>query len=470
MPPFIALLLWLVLLLALLRFDPAKEQGTSLALWIPVAWMFIVASRLPSQWLGGGGQIQTASQALEEGNAMDRAVFAFLILLAFVILLWRSFNWGGFLARNFFLVAFLLFALTSIIWSDFPFVAFKRWFRDLGNYFVILVVLSDPHPLEAVRTLLRRVCFLLVPLSILLIKYFPYIGKQYEVWSGDSMFVGAATSKNMLGVVCLVSGIFFFWDTLSRWPDRKHRRTKLTIFVNLILFAMTLWLLNLANSATSKVCFVLGCLVIASAHMRRVKRHPAILKALIPVTLCAYMILQFGFGINGEVAGMVGRNANLTGRTDLWKVLLSMHTNPLLGTGYESFWLGSRLAFVLQRFRGSGINEAHNGYLEVYINLGLIGLSLLAAFLIASYRTIGRRLSSGSAIALLSLALWTVLLFYNVTEAAFKGQLIWLTFLLGAITVPERAADHLRSVPSVGLAGSSEPLRTLPLEPSSLGR
>src|SRR5690242_5591279 len=222
MPPFIALLLWLVLLLALLRFDPAKEQGTSLALWIPVAWMFVVASRLPSQWLGGGGQIQTASQALEEGNAMDRAVFAFLILLALVILLLRSFNWGGFLARNFFLVAFLLFALTSVMWSDFPFVAFKRWFRDLGNYFVILVVLSDPHPLEAVRTLLRRVCFLLVPLSILLIKYFPNIGKQYEVWSGNSMFVGATTGKNMLGVVCLVSGIFFFWDTLSRWPDRKQ--------------------------------------------------------------------------------------------------------------------------------------------------------------------------------------------------------------------------------------------------------
>ena len=69
-------------------------------------------------------------------------------------------------------MVFLLFALLSVLWSDFPLVALKRWFRDLGNYLVILVVLSDPRPLEAVRALLRRLCYLLIPLSILLVKYY----------------------------------------------------------------------------------------------------------------------------------------------------------------------------------------------------------------------------------------------------------------------------------------------------------
>ncbi len=313
MPSSLALLLWFVCVVLLLRFDPARDLRTSLVLWVPLVWMFIVATRLPSQWLGGG-QIETVSQALEEGNSLDRAVFVSL-------------------------------------------------------YLVILLVVSDPHPIEALRTLLRRLCFLFVPLSILLVKYFPYIGKQYEFWSGNSMFVGAATSKNMLGVACLVSGIYLFWDTLSRWPKRREGRAKPAILVNLVLFAMTLYLLNLSNSATSKVCLALGCLVVAASNLRLIKRHPGILKVSIPIVLCTYMILQFGFGINGEIAGMVGRNANLTGRTDLWKLLLSMHTNAALGTGYESFWLGPRLAFVWQSFT-SGINEAHNGYLEVYINLG----------------------------------------------------------------------------------------------------
>jgi len=66
MPPTLALALWLVLLLALLRFDPAKEPSTSPALWVPVMWMFIMGSRLPSQWLGA--QSFEAEQALETGT------------------------------------------------------------------------------------------------------------------------------------------------------------------------------------------------------------------------------------------------------------------------------------------------------------------------------------------------------------------------------------------------------------------
>jgi len=132
-------------------------------------------------------------------------------LLAIGILILRSFNWGDFVARNVALVAFVSFALVSVLWSDFPLVSFKRWFRDLGNYIVILVVLSDPRPLEAVHTLLRRLCYLLIPLSILLIKYYSYLGRAYSEWTGAAEYIGAMTSKNMLGVVCLISGIFFFW-------------------------------------------------------------------------------------------------------------------------------------------------------------------------------------------------------------------------------------------------------------------
>ena len=56
----------------------------------------------------------------------------------------------------------------------------------------------------------------------------------------------------MLGVLCLISGIFFFWDTVTRWPERKERRTKRIILVNVAFIAMTLWLLNLSSSATSQ--------------------------------------------------------------------------------------------------------------------------------------------------------------------------------------------------------------------------
>jgi exopolysaccharide production protein ExoQ len=293
---------------------------------------------------------------------------------------------------------------------------------------VILVALSDVRPLEAVRTLLRRVCYLLIPLSILLIKYYPSIGLEYSMWTGGAMYAGATTSKNGLGVVCLVSGLFFFWDTVTRWPDRAERRTKRIILVNIAFMAMTLRLMYLANSATSRVCLLIGCLVVATAQSGWAKRHSGFLKALIPASFCFYLILAFGFDLNGELAGAVGRDPTLTDRTLIWKTLLGMNINPILGTGYDSVWLGPRLQWIWQRL--GVLNEAHNGYLEVYLNLGLVGLFLLGGLLVSTYRTICKSLTSSSSLTSLNLAIWCVTLFYNMTEAAFKGHFMWVTFLL----------------------------------------
>ncbi len=452
MPPTLALLLWLILLLALMCFDPARVSDSSASLWVPVIWIFFVASKLPSQWLGGTQG--TVASALEEGNPLDRSIDLVLIVLAIAILISRSLNWGNFFARNAALMAFIGFGLLSVLWSDFAFVASKRWFRDLGNYLVILVVLSDPRPLEAVRTLLRRLCYLLIPLSILLIKYYSYIAIQYDVWTGVPEYMGVATSKNMLGVLCLISGLFFFWDTTTRWSDRKEGRTKRILLVNAGFMGMTLWLLNLSSSATSCVCLVIGCLVLMTARSRWFKRHPRFLKVMIPSGICLYLILSFGLGmdINAGLAASVGRDPTLTGRTNIWNAVLSTHTNPVVGTGYESFWLGPRLEQVWQL--AGHVNEAHNGYLEVYLDLGLIGVFLLCGFLIASYRTICKRLTSAHSFGSLTLALWTVLPFYNVTESAFQGQLMWVIFLLGAIVVPE--ALSLRGLSPAGRSSFEE--------------
>jgi exopolysaccharide production protein ExoQ len=449
MPPTLALLLWLILLLALLYFDPAKTSRTSGALWVPVIWMFFLGSRLPSLWLGFGAG--SAVQALEEGNPLDRTVDLVLILLAIAILMSRSFQWHKFFTSNLALVAFVGFGLMSVLWSDFPFIAFKRWFRDLGSYFAILVVLSDPRPLEAVRTVLRRLAYLLIPLSILLNKYFPQISKLYDQWSGAGMFVGATQSKNMLGVLCLVSGLFFFWDTVTRWKERKEKRTKRILMVNFAFIGMTLWLLYLSNSATSRVCLVIGCLVILATHSKMFQRHPGFVKTLVPSCFVLYLVLAFGFDLNGQLASQLGRDPTLTDRTLIWKTVLSEKTNPLVGTGYESFWLGPRLRSVWRAVGAmGGITEAHNGYLEVYLNLGLIGVFLLGGLLITSYRTNCKLFTSCFDLASLNLALWTITLFYNMTEAAFKSQLMWVTFLIAAVAVPQRAADRAGSVVAFG--------------------
>jgi exopolysaccharide production protein ExoQ len=456
MPPTVAIAVWLILLLGLLWLDPSKIRGTSWTLWIPIAWMSIEESRLPSQWLGY--RVSSVVQAIEEGNPVDRAILFGLIVLAVGVLISRSFKWGEFFARNFSLTAFLIFALISVVWSDFPFIAFRKWFRDLGDYLMILVVLSDAMPLEALRTFLRRLYFLLIPLSVVMIKYYPQLSMQYNQWTGAPEYIGVSTSKNTLGALCMMSGIFFFWDTLTRWSDRKERRTRKIIFLNLIFLAMTLWLLHDAKSATSSVCLGIGCFIIAAVHSGWRTRHRGFVKWLIPGLFAVYLIAAFGLGLNGDLAGAVGRNSTFTGRTVIWRAILNTHTNPLVGTGYDSFWLGSRIQEVWAQ-TGYDITEAHNGYLDVYINLGIVGLFLVGSLLVSSYRRICNSLATTySSSVSLAAGLLAIAFFYNLTEAAFSASFMCLTFLLGTIVVPRRAT-------SPELIPAESPFKRLPSRP-----
>ncbi len=440
MPPSLALFLWAILLVGLLYCDPAKSRKRSAALWIPLIWMFFLATRLPSQWLGG--ETASSAGALEEGNPIDRIVDFVLIFSAAGVVASRSFNWGAFLSRNLWLTMFLGFALLSVLWSDYPFVAFKRWFRDLGNYFIILVILSDPDPLEAVRTVLRRLGYLLISLTVLVVKYYQGISRGYEAWTGTFQVMGPTTGKNLLGVVGFICLLFFLWDTIVRWPERKRSPTKRVLLVNFAFIAMAVWVVSIADSATARVCTVLGSGMIAVAHSKLFQRRSHLLMMVAPTAICLYSVLAFGFGLNGQMAEAIGKDPTLTDRTKVWAFVLGMHTNPLLGTGYESFWMGPRLQSFWENAGIGHINEAHNGFLEVYLNLGLIGVGLLCGFLIASYRTICKRLKPFSVFGSLTLAIWLITLFYSMTEAAFRSALMWVLFLLSGVSVSGFREPH----------------------------
>jgi O-antigen ligase len=426
----------------LLIFDPAREPRTSAALWVPMVWMFIAASRNPSEWFAGW--VGQSAQGLEEGNPLDRAIFGILIMIALGILISRSFKWGKFVTRNAALMAYILFALISICWSDFQFVALKRWVRDLGSYLVVLVVLTDPRPVAAMQMVLRRLGYVLVPLSILLNKYYPRLGRTFIDWSGEGYFKGVTTSKNMMGLMCLVLAMFYLWNIANSWRERRQPRVRRIIALDSAFLMGALWLLHLARSTTSSLCFVLGATVILAFHSKMFRRNPKWLRTLVPVSFCLYLILGFGLGMNGSLARAVGKDPTLTDRTKIWRFLLDMHTNPVIGTGYQSFWLGSRLQLFWQESGEGRLFEAHNGYLEVYLEEGLIGVVLLGGFLISGYKAIWRKKGpTPSSMTAFALAIWMVLVFYNMSEAAFDRGLLYTVFLLGAIRLPLRSDSRV---------------------------
>lgn len=163
---------------------------------------------------------------------------------------------------------------------------------------------------------------------------------------------------------------------------------------------------------------------------------------MIHLLVLAMVLASFStlfLNIGGGALEAMGRDSSLTGRTDVWKVVLNEAGNPVVGTGFESFWLGPRLQRIWTIRDGwyQGVNEAHDGYLEVYLNLGWIGVILLATILVAGYRSVIARFRRDPDTGRLGLAYFVVIVIYNFTEAGFRMlSVTWLAFLLAAVVTP----------------------------------
>ena len=162
----------------------------------------------------------------------------------------------------------------------------------------------------------------------------------------------------------------------------------------------------------------------------------------------------------GSLVKSLGRDPTLTGRTQVWAAVLSVARSPMLGTGYESFWLGKRLEKVWEFIGpgGKGIQEAHNGYLEVYLNLGWIGLILLAVIIITGYPKVVGAFRYSSELAGLMLAYFVSGIIYNLTEAGFRMMdLVWISFLLAIIGSSEARASLDPSIVSIDSETEHQP-------------
>jgi exopolysaccharide production protein ExoQ len=427
----IATFVYIVGILGLFVLDRKGTARISKACWLPIVWLLINGSRPVSLWL----QIEPrnlADQSLE-GNPLDRNIYLGLIIAGAIVLWGRQTTVVRLLRANPSILLFLVFCALSVSWSDYPDVAFKRWIKFLGDLVMVLIVISDPQRLSAIKRVLSTVAFILIPTSVLLIKYYPEMARYYSRWEGTMFVSGVAVDKNMLGMTCLVFGLGAWWQLLGAWREKGRERRRRLIAHGAIL-TMVLWLFWMANSATSGSCFVMAGGLMAITSVVRAARKPAVLHFLVAAVLCASVSVLF-LDIGGGALHALGRNSTLTGRTEIWKGLLDFSGNPLFGTGFESFWVGERLRKIWAT--GGllyGINESHNGYLEVFLNEGWIGLTLLAAIIVGGYREIVRAVRRDPQTHCLNLAYFVAVLVYNLTEAAFKAvSPMWFVFVWAVI-------------------------------------
>jgi len=449
MNPHVVLYIFFLGIAGLFYLDRDKLVRPSRALWIPVLWLGILGSRSVSAWFGikppEGVDVQM------EGSPVDRFFYQVLIVAGVIVLIRRRSRVTPLLKASWPLIMYFSYCLLSCLWSDFPDISLKRWIKAIGDLVMVLVVVTDAEPVAALKHLFSRLGFVLLPTSIVFIRYFGDLGRGYTA-DGFPMNTGVTTNKNALGNVAALLLLGTLWRVLSLLDNKKHPGRGRHLLAQLTLLAIALQVLVMAQSATSIACAVLGAALMLAARVPAIRRSPSAVHALVLGIILAGGI-TFLMGGQAGLVHALGRQENLTGRTDIWAAVLAAGTNPVVGAGFESFWITPRyMAKFVHHLAGwwepEALNEAHNGYLEVYLNLGWVGVTMIAIILISGYRASVAAFRRDPQIAGLMLAYVATTAIYSITEAGFRMLSEPWIFLLLAITSSYRiSAGAVEEVP-----------------------
>lgn len=405
-------------------------------------------------WLGFGGGADTL-----EGSPIDSLVFFILIFAAFVALARRRLNWAVVISENWPIFLFYAFLLISVVWANSPFISFKRWFKEFGNIAVLLVILTDPRPQQALRAVFVRCACLLLPLSLVLIRYFPSLGRYYTSHGGGEV-TGVTTQKNSLGVLLLVCGLVLLWDWLElRKEQRSSKAMRLETKIHFGLLLLALYLLHLSDSKTSTVCLFFGAAIILATRLPLFRKQPHLLGMAALAVVLMFWVLDETVGVKEKVVTNLGRDMTFTGRTDVWRELLNLHTDPLLGVGFMSFWDDKGLQSQLPEWIA---HSAHNGYLEEYLAGGWVGIFFLIVMLLATGLRINKALGWDGDYGAVRLAVFSGFLIINFSESNIACMTpIGFLFLLAAF-------GHVQTASQVNPASEDLPVMDQ-WEPSETG-
>jgi O-antigen ligase len=243
-------------------------------------------------------------------------------------------------------------------------------------------------------------------------------------------------------------------DMLAIGQDPRAAARKASLAIRCGMLLMGLGLLVATDSKTSIVCLVLGLAALWALRWVPRWRKPGQVLAAGLGTGLLLLSLNSAFNLSGATLLAMGRDETLTGRTEIWQACLDQPFNPLLGCGFQCFWYSpfGQAANEEAGFRlDQAIAEAHNGYLETYLDGGVVGLLFLAALLLTSAYRLLREVIAGDQVAKVKFMFFLTALAFNMTEASFfRRESVWFAFVLAVMQV--RPAPEQRPASALAMA------------------
>ena len=341
---------------------------------------------------------------------------------------------------------YLALALCSLAWSAAPDIAFRRLVQQ------ILVISAVAGPVlfsgRALRVIpsLTTAFALASAVNLVAVMVLPPTELGYA---------GVFTQKNTLGQF---AGIGLLVAMLSIQKADRVRDRGLSLFSAGACCALLVLSQSKTSLGLALACPLLSMAVVFFGRTCRVS----------PV-LVVLLLLAAALSLTAPVSLVVGRtfddvslflfnDTTFTGRSYIWSFAMeAIERRPLIGWGYQSFWLIGQDSVSVREAPGfvASMPHAHNGYIDVLLELGVAGLTLLLAMLVAALWSAGDLSDRRPWIAAGWIAILVFVASHNLLESSWVrgADLPWVMFLIAA-SQPRRARD----VPSRRGGGTAAPL------------
>ncbi|MBW4651342.1 MAG: O-antigen ligase family protein [Kastovskya adunca ATA6-11-RM4] len=322
-----------------------------------------------------------------------------------------------------FFCAFILLFSLSFSWSNSATVTLKTTFVYLETT-LIAIYLGKQYSWREIFSFWRWVNIIIVIICIYYGFFVPSVGVGPLGWQG---ILG---HKNQFSFIMAQTAVLWL---MHAFYSPKQRYLSL-VFVLLSLFA-----LQEGGSGASKVLVVaLLSLWVYFGFVKKLKVQWAFVSVILFMILSVCLTILVTENLEFIVVDTLNKDMTITGRTDFWPIIINkINQQPILGYGLAGFWQpwrgadnpGGDIIVAASQFRPG---HSHNGFLDVAVDLGWLGLSLYACSFLNNiaksvvYLSRNRLPEAG-----LPLLLSTYILLTNFTETGLLGVTsIWFFYVV----------------------------------------
>lgn len=340
---------------------------------------------------------------------------------------------------------FLCLAGASVLWAYSPPSTFKRWIQAIIIAATVILPMAQKRPsLDIVNGI-----FWCYAAAIAINAVFVMTTPPMLTWEGEVLgHAGYFLHKQYLGMCASIAIIVSAYLFISR-----EKRV-----APLIVIATSLWLIAASGSKTSLGFAIIAPLVAAATIYvsKKLQIAAAWIVAAIPASYLTLGMLVTG--LSERISYRIYGDATFTGRIFIWNFIETQTAaKPWLGWGFHSFWAVPYSPIEKAPGFVRDMPSSHNGYLDVRLELGYVGLTLFLAFLIATVYSLEhvRRSSPGRATLFLSLMLYVMLMNLLDTLWLIPFDPLWSLFLI----VTAAAVRHANVYPVTPAIVAAEPKR-----------